>query len=214
MPSDALPVVTTVPEGVSREAEVLGVVLAAGESHRFGDRNKLLATVDGEPLVRQAVRTLLHSAVDEVVVVVGHEADRVVAALDGLDVTIRENDRHAEGQSTSVRDAALAARERGVDALLVALGDMPFVDSATVDVLLDAYGAALGDAIAAAYEGNRGNPVLFDACFFDELASVDGDVGGKHILRHADGSVAIATGDPGVVHDIDRPRDLPDRSGP
>lgn len=214
MPRDALPVVTDVPEDVTREGRVLGAVLAAGKSRRFGGQNKLLATVAGEPLVRHAVRTLVESGVEEVIVVVGHEADRVAAALDGLDVTIRENERHADGQSTSVREAARAARERGADALLVALGDMPRVDSATVDTLLDAYAADVGDAIAAAYEGKRGNPVLFDARFFDDLAGVEGDVGGKHILRHAERSVAVATGDPGVVRDVDRPGDLPDRSGP
>jgi molybdenum cofactor cytidylyltransferase len=191
-------------------ASVRGVLLAAGTSSRYGEANKLLQTVDGMPLVRYAAETLLGSAVNGVTVVVGHEADRVRAAVDDLAVAIRTNDDYTEGQSTSVRVGIGDAAERGADAALVALGDMPWVTVETVDCLVEAYRRGVSDIIVAAHEGKRGNPVLFDGRYFDRLTDVDGDVGGRHLLLNSGEAVAIETGDSGVVRDVDRQTDLPE----
>lgn len=189
-------------------ASVRGVLLAAGTSSRFGAANKLLQTVEGKPLVRHAAETVVGSNLDGVTVVVGHEADRVRTALDGLAVTVRENEDYATGQSTSVRVGINDAVGRGADAALVALGDMPWVSVGSVDSLVDAYRRGVSDLVVAACDGQRGNPVLFDSRFFDALAGVNGDVGGRGILFEADTTVAVETGDPGVLRDIDRPSDL------
>ena len=197
-------------------SRVAGVLLAAGASTRFGDRNKLLATQGGDPLVRRAARTLLDASLDPVVAVVGHEADRVADALDGLDVTVVVNDEYETGQASSLRAGIGglldAEREgdpdRGVDAAVIALGDMPFVDPETVASLVDAYEAGVGDALAAAYDGVRGNPVLFDRRFFDDLVDVSGDIGGREILLKSGESACVAVSDPGVRRDVDEPSDL------
>jgi molybdenum cofactor cytidylyltransferase len=201
-----LPVVAPPFDGVARpDARVAGVLLAAGTSTRFGDRNKLLATRGGDPLVRRAARTLVAAPVDPVVVVVGHEADRVAAALDGLGVELVHNDDYGTGQASSVRTGVAAVADRA-DAVVVALGDMPAVSPTTVETLVDAYAAGVGDALATAYEGRRGNPVLFDRRFFDALADVTGDVGGRGLLLEH--GTLIETADPGVRRDVDEPADL------
>ena len=79
------------------DASVHGVLLAAGTSSRYGDANKLLASLDGTPMVRHAASALVESAVDGVTVVVGHDHERVAAAVEGLDVTVRRNEAYAEG---------------------------------------------------------------------------------------------------------------------
>lgn len=186
-------------------ARVEGILLAAGTSDRYGDRNKLLATHDGDPLVRHAVRTLATGPVETVTVVVGHDAGRVADAVADFDVEVVHNDAYATGQASSVRTGVRAVRD-GADAVVVALGDMPFVVPATVSTLVDAYAAGVGDALAAAYEGRRGNPVLFDRRFFDALVDVTGDVGGRRILLEH--GRLIETGDPGVRRDVDEPTDL------
>lgn len=191
-----------------RDATVAGVLLAAGTSSRYGEANKLLADYEGEPLVRHAARPLLESGVSPVVAVVGHESDRVRAALDGLSLTVVGNPEYGRGQATSVRRGIEALREHAPDAAVFALGDMPAVSPETVDTLVDAYRAGAGKALAAAYEGERGNPVLFDAAFFDALADVTGDVGGREILLTDDRAALVETGDPGVRRDVDRPGDL------
>lgn len=193
-----------------RNGTIAGVLLAAGTSSRYGESNKLLVDLDGEPLVRHVARALLESSVSPVVVVLGHEADRVRDALAGLDVEFVENPDYREGQATSVRRGieALRARKETPDAAVFALGDMPAVSAETVDLLVRAYRAGAGEALAAAHEGERGNPVLFDSRFFDALADVSGDVGGRQILLTSDRSALIETGDPGVVRDVDRPADV------
>lgn len=207
-PTDGdLPVVAPPFEPADRpETRVAGVLLAAGTSARFGERNKLLAAVDGEPLVCRAARTLADAGLDSLVVVVGHEADRVRAALDGLGFAVVENPDYAAGQSTSVR-AAVESLD-AVDAAVFALGDMPAVAPETVRLLVAAHRAGRGSALAAAHEGARGNPVLFDARHFPALAGVDGDVGGRDILRSGSDSALVETGDPGVRRDVDTQSDL------
>lgn len=216
----------SIPEAPPDAGRVAGVLLAAGASARFGDRNKLLAAVDGEPIVRRAARTLVAARVDPVVAVLGHEADRVAAALDDLPIRTVRNEAYRSGQASSVRAGIEAVRapdegtgadarnDRGVgaapavDAAVIALGDMPSVDPGTVDALADAYDAGAGDALAAAHDGIRGNPVLFDRRHFDALAAVEGDVGGRRILLDGDGSALVNVDDPGVLRDVDERSDL------
>lgn len=193
----------------TREGPVVGVLLAAGASERFGEPNKLLADVEGEPMVRRAARCLTDSDVDDVVAVVGYEADRVRAALDGLALEVVVNPDYAEGQASSVRVGVRAARRAGAAAVCFALGDMPWVQPGTVDALVAAYRAGAGDSLAAAVGGERGNPTLFDARHFDALAAVAGDVGGRDVLLADEKSVLVKTGDPGVRRDVDAPDDLP-----
>ncbi|MXR52817.1 NTP transferase domain-containing protein [Halovenus sp. WSH3] len=207
-----LPVVEP-PAGVEnpvREGPVAGVLLAAGTSSRFGEANKLLAEVDGEPLVSHAARTLAAAAVDPVVVVVGADGDSVTDALDGFDTVTVENPDYEEGQATSVRAGVRAVRARVPDAAaaVFALGDMPAVRPESVDALVAAYRDGAGTALAAADGGQRGNPVLFDAQHFDALAAVDGDVGGREILLEDERSALVETGDAGVRRDIDTEADL------
>ncbi|MDS0477819.1 nucleotidyltransferase family protein [Natrinema sp. 1APR25-10V2] len=189
---------------------VAGIVLAAGTSSRFGAENKLLTTVEGEPIVRHAAQTLVESVVDPVVVVLGHEAERVRDALAGLPVETVVNEDYDDGQASSLRTGIEAVQRRNdePEATVVALGDMPFVSPETVDALVVAYAADAGDAIAAALEGVRGYPVLFDERFFEPLTAVDGDVGGREILLESDASVLVDVDDSGVRRDVDVPSDV------
>jgi molybdenum cofactor cytidylyltransferase len=85
---------------------------------------------------------------------------------------------------------------------------MPDVAPATVETLVAAYAAGVGAALAAAFEGERGNPVLFDRRFFDALTDVTGDVGGRQLLLESDESALVAVADSGVRRDVDIPEDL------
>lgn len=197
------------PQTVERpSASVRGVLLAAGTSSRYGGANKLLQTIDGRPMVRHVAETSDRSDLDGVTVVVGHEADRVRSALGDLPVAVRLNDDYIAGQSTSVRVGIDDAADRGADAALVALGDMPWVTVETVDTLVEAYRRGVSDLLVAACEGSRGNPVLFDKRFFAALTDVSGDIGGRELIFQADTAVAVETGDDGVLRDVDQPDDL------
>lgn len=192
----------------TRDPAVAGVVLAAGTSSRFDGANKLLADVDGQPIVRHAVRSLTAAdvALDPLVAVVGHEADAVAAALDGSGVEIVENPDYEAGQATSVRAGLEAAGD--VDAALFALGDMPFVRPRSVEGLVRAYRAGVAEALAVSYAGDRGNPVLFGRRHFGALSAVEGDTGGRDVLLDSEEGTLVETGDPGVLVDVDEPADL------
>lgn len=188
------------------DSHVLGVLLAAGDSSRYGATNKLLDAVDGEPIVRHALDALVAGGVDDVLAIVGFEADRVADALG--DVAVVRNDDWQDGIGTSVALGAREAAASDADAVVFALGDMPWVDPASVAALLDAYDAGIGGALAAAYRGQRGNPVLFDRSHFDALAALAGQRGGAAVFADADGAALVETGDPGVCRDVDEPADL------
>lgn len=209
--NDSLPVIQ--PPDASRgrspvERHVHGVVLAAGTSSRYGAENKLLSSYEGEPLVRHAVETVVEADVDDVTVVLGHDAPQVAATVEEFDdVSVRANPDYEQGLATSVRAGVRGARDADADAVLVALGDMPAVSCRTVDNLVAVLRQGLASAAAAAYEGTRGNPVVFDRRYFDALERLDGDEGGRSVLLASDDAVAVETGDQGVVFDVDRPED-------
>ncbi|MFQ3284015.1 MAG: molybdenum cofactor cytidylyltransferase [Natronomonas sp.] len=193
---------------MSSSDKIVGaVLLAAGQSERFGPENKLLAAVDCRSVVRNAARTLLAAPLDERVAVVGHDAAAVREALpEGF--TIRYNDRHREGQHTSVRAGTAAARKAGWDGALFALGDMPAVDPTTVDALLKSFTDEPGSIVVPTESGSRGNPVLFGASHFDALAEVTGDRGGRALIAACPDVVRVPVDDTGIHRDVDRPEDL------
>ncbi|MFC4405557.1 nucleotidyltransferase family protein [Haloarchaeobius iranensis] len=185
---------------------VVGVLLAAGTASRFGDGQKLLAELDGEPLVHHAARTLLDANVDGIVAVLGDRRERVAAALpEGVETV--HNPDYAEGQATTVARGVRAAADRGADAAVIALGDMPCVDAGTVAALVDAFRGTGSDIVVPTAEGRRGNPVLFGAAHFDTLQSVSGDRGGRALFdSYPVERVAVA--DPGIHLDVDTEDDM------
>ena len=188
------------------DVPVAAVLLAAGRGTRFGSDPKLLANLDGKPLVRHAVEAALASNARPIVVVLGAHAGAVRAALHGLDLAFADNAAFAAGLSTSLR-AGLAALPAGTAAAVILLADMPRVTPAQIDRLASAYRAAGRplSAIVPVVEGRRGNPVLLDrAVLCDALAALTGDHGAGPLLKgRAD--VLEVPGEPGTALDVDTP---------
>ena len=194
----------------SPRREVAVVVLAAGQSRRMGRRNKLLEVVDGEPMVRHAVRAAASAAGGRpVVVVTGHEREAVEAALSGYDVAFAHNPDYGAGLSTSLARGVAALRP-GVEGAIVCLGDMPGVRAEHLERLRDAFDPGAGAAICiATRRGKRGNPVLFASRFFPEMCDVEGDVGARHLVgAYAELVREVEMPDDGVLLDIDSPSAL------
>jgi molybdenum cofactor cytidylyltransferase len=188
---------------------IAAVVLAAGRSSRMGAANKLLADVDGVPMVRRVVDAATASAAKPVVVVTGNEQGRVQAALRGCRVTFVHNQNFAEGMSTSLR-AGLGALPDKIDGAVICLGDMPLLTASVLDRLIAAFNPVEGRAICVpTWNGKRGNPVLWDRRFFPEMAELAGDVGAKHLIgQHADLAAEVAMPDDSILTDIDTPEAL------
>jgi molybdenum cofactor cytidylyltransferase len=178
------------------------IVLAAGQSRRMG-ANKLLIPVAGVPMVVRAVDALLATPARPVLVVVGHQAAEVRAALAGRPVTFVDNPDYAEGLSTSLRAGVAALGD--VDGVIVGLGDMPWVRAEHVRALLAAFDPAGGRSICVpVHEGKRGNPVLLGARHFPAVHRLRGDVGARALIeQHADEVCAVPVADGGVTLDVD-----------
>ena len=189
-----------------RAPRIAVMVLAAGRSTRMGSANKLLAEVDGAPMVRHAVRTACASQGGPVIVVTGHEAEAVADALHGESIELVHNPDFAEGLSTSLR-RGLAALPEEADGVLVCLGDMPGVDAGVLDRLIAAFSPLEGRAICLpTWKGKRGNPVLLGRRFFPEIQALTGDVGAKPLVADYPELVAeVPMPDDAVLTDIDTP---------
>ncbi len=192
-----------------REKRVACIVLAAGRSSRMGPRNKLTEELAGRPIVRRAVEAALASRCRPVVVVTGHQAEAVAAALEGLEVGIVHNPDFAAGMSTSLK-AGLAALPDRLDGAIVALGDMPEIGPAHLDRMISAFEPKEGRSIIVpVFEGRRGNPVLWGAELFPAMAALSGDVGARQVVAdNADCVVELDLQTPAVLVDVDTPEAL------
>jgi len=187
-------------------SQVAAILLAAGESRRWGAGNKLLAPIGGTPMIRRAAQSVLASRVRPVIVVTGHQAEAIEAVLADLAVTFRHAPDFATGLSASLK-AGLAALPEHCEAALVCLGDMPFIQPETFDLLADAFDPGLGwTALIPTFEGRRGNPVLIDRRLFPEISRLSGDQGARGILASIPERVReVAVEDSGILRDLDTP---------
>jgi len=182
------------------------IVLAAGASTRMGWQKLTLPMPDGRALVRVAVEQVLAAGLDDVVVVLGRDADAVDAALSGLPVRTVVNPRYAEGQSTSLR-VGLDALRPGTAAAVVALGDQPLPDPDVIRRLVTAFRATGRPIAVPVYRNGRGNPVLFGSALFGELRAVTGDEGGRGVIARDPTRVAEVPVDAPMPADVDTPAD-------
>lgn len=192
--------------------KVDAVVLAAGLSSRMGGPSKMLALLDGKPLAAHVVDAVLASRARRAIVVLGHQAELVKAALakhPAAAVTFVTAADYAQGLSRSLK-AGIRAVSPDADGVLICLGDMPFVAAQHIDRLIAAFSPADGRAICVpTHEGRRGHPVLWARRYFDEILALDGDAGAKALFaRHVDALCEVAIDTPGVLTDIDTMDDL------
>jgi molybdenum cofactor cytidylyltransferase len=191
------------------------IVLAAGQSSRFRaaggpDLTKLVAKLDGKPIVRRVVEAALATKARPVVVVTGYARDSVEGAVAGLDVGLAFNPKFASGLASSL-NAGLAAMPRDAAGALVLLGDMPWIDPRLADTLIDAFLAREGAFAAVPLrEGRRGNPVLLGRGLFEAAMRLEGDEGARRLIGVLSSGelVEVEAPDMGVTFDVDTPDDL------
>ncbi|WP_245422349.1 nucleotidyltransferase family protein [Alsobacter soli] len=188
---------------------IAAIVLAAGSSTRMGGPNKLLLEHQGKALVRHAAEAACQSGASPVVVVTGHQADMVEAALAGLDVQVVRNPNFAQGLSTSLK-AGVTALPDSADGVVVALGDMPLVDYRLIRRMAAAFDAAPGCLAAVPlHEGEWHNPVVIARALFPAIEDLTGDAGAKKLLeKHRDQVIEVPVSDDAVALDVDTPEAL------
>jgi len=188
-----------------------GIILAAGESKRFGTSKQLLDW-NGKPFVRHIAETAMRAGLDPVVVVIGFDSERIASALMGLPVTITKNAFHAQGQSTSIKKG-VAALPADVGSAIFLLADQPQIPVEVIRALAEFHSQNLPAILAPlVLEEKRANPVLFDRVTFPDLHSLTGDTGGRAIFdKHK--VEYLPWHDDILLFDVDTPADYEQLKG-
>jgi molybdenum cofactor cytidylyltransferase len=191
------------------------VILAAGQSSRFragggGDPTKLVAKLDGKPIVRRVVEAGLAAKARPIVMVTGYARDSVEAAIAGLEIGVAFNPKFASGLASSL-SVGLSAMPRDILGALVLLGDMPWIEPRLVDALIDAFISREGVLAAVPVrQGRHGNPVLLGRGLFTAAMGLKGDEGARRLIGalNADELAEVQASGLGVTFDVDTAEDL------
>jgi len=185
------------------------IVLAAGKSTRMRGKNKLLTKIQGIPMIRRVVQTTLESKADEVIVVLGAEANKVRKVLADLPCRLIVNKKYAKGQSTSVK-TGLSEVSPMTRAVLILPGDVAMIDFPSINMVIEEYERGKHSIVIAAHKGASGHPILFDKQLFPEIENINEETFGlKAVVRRHEGEVSLVeTGSPNVLKDVDTPEDM------
>jgi molybdenum cofactor cytidylyltransferase len=192
---------------------ISAILLAAGESKRMG-RPKQLLTWQGRTLLRHTLEPLINSDADEIVLVLGHEADLIRKSLPALPIKIVINPDYNQGMASSLR-RGLLAMDPGSEAFLVLLADQPGIGSEIINTLISRFRQTdpKRGIVRPVYRGLPGHPVLIGVRYLQEALQLQGDVGARGILLNHPGDVLeIEVHQDAVLKDIDTPQDYQEYS--
>jgi molybdenum cofactor cytidylyltransferase len=186
------------------------IVLAAGRSSRMGRAKATLPAGDGHTFLSRIVQTFLAAGVDDVVVVVGHDADAIAStfARSGLPARFVVNQEYDRGQLSSLLAGLRIVDRPGVSGVLVTLVDVPLVSDATVRAVVDSFRRTHAPVVRPTSGDRHGHPMLIDRSLFPLLRAADPAAGAKPIVRaHATPAGDIPIEDEGAFTDVDTEED-------
>lgn len=188
------------------KSKVSALLLAAGFSSRMGS-NKLLLPLALMTMFEKSLNNLLDSQVREVIVVLGHEAEKIWPLVRGKPVHVVVNPDYALGMSSSLR-SGLRYVDNSSSKILVAMADQPFITSKYHNQLITASFNTEKGIIVPVYKGSRGNPVIFSLKYYNELSAIEGDVGGRLLLdRHPEDVLEVEIDSPCILLNLNTPEE-------
>ena len=198
MPSDRLS---------ERKGPVAGILLAAGTSSRMG-KNKMLFELNGESVLRGAVRRALAGGLSPLVVVLGHESDKAYKEIEDLPCQWALNPLYEEGINTSLKSGILTVKhEPRVAGAMVLLADMPFVTPEMIAAMIDRYRKSEAPLVISDYEGVNAPPMLYDRSLFNELLMMTGEGCGRQVVKRHKEEAEVLSWPATALADIDVPED-------
>ena len=178
------------------------IVLSAGESERMG-KPKLLLPLGESTILEQTIDNFLNSKVNDVIVVVGDRAEEMTSLIASRAVKVAVNPLYRQGMSTSIVTGLTLTSDK-TQAVMLALADQPFIDTQTINHLIEAFSTQNKGIAIPVYQGRRGHPVIFAIKYKEELLSLKGDIGGRQIIeQHPDDILEVAVNCEGINIDID-----------
>ena len=157
---------------------ISGIILASGFSKRM-EQEKLLLPVGGIALVERVIRAARASRLDDIILIYQKEEIQKIGRKYGIPAVY--NSRAAEGQSAAIKLGINAASPE-TDAFMFMVGDQPFLNPSTINILIDTFHQDPRSIIVPVYSGTRGNPVLFPAVMKELLLTLEGDRGGRVLI--------------------------------
>jgi len=181
---------------------ISAIVLAAGISKRMGKLKQLLA-FGKSTILEETLKNLLNSKVDEVVVVLGFQSEKIAQKIITLPVKQIKNPHYLRGMSSSIR-WGLTAINKKTDAILIALGDQPLILPDIFNKLIDEHCRNHAGITIPVYKGRRGHPLIFDIKFKEDFLELAGDIGGRDITsKYPDDILEVEIHSDSVIKDID-----------
>jgi len=187
---------------------ISAIVLAAGESKRMGQTKQLLDW-EGRTILQRVLENLSRSQVDEVILVLGHEAERIQQTLDTHKVKVVINRNYKEGMITSIQQGLINLDDK-VEAFFIVLADQPGLGPEVFDRLISEFRQASPQKsiILPTFRGRRGHPALFRAKYQKEALRIEGDVGFRQVLQeHPEEILTVEMDTDSILQDIDTPDD-------
>ena len=186
---------------------ISAVILAAGESKRMGKQNKLLLPVAGEALLVKLIKSVCDSDVGQVIVVIGHEAEKIRRKLNNFPLSFVYNPNFSEGMTTSIKSGVKEVSP-DCDGYMICLADMPFINTSEINKLIHAYAQNRIKEkrliVIPVYQGHRGNPVLFSTEFREDILEHKMEYGCKGvIMKNFESVKEIEMDDDSMLLDVD-----------
>ena len=186
---------------------IYGIILAAGEGKRMG-KVKLTLPLGDKQLIEWVLQAVKLTPLDKYFLVVRPEDKDIIKVGKAWGAEIVLNPDFRKGMSTSIKKALLKINTQEVEGFFLILGDQPLITSKIINKLIKSFSPGKGEIIVPYFKDKRGNPVLFDICWKDELMAVTGDVGGRVLIKeHPEKVKRVNISDEVILFDIDQEKD-------
>ncbi|HET9210340.1 MAG TPA: nucleotidyltransferase family protein [Thermoanaerobaculia bacterium] len=189
-----------------RQGPVAGILLAAGTSSRMG-KNKLLFELEGESVIRRAVRRALAGGLSPLIVVLGHESDKAWKEIEDLPCEWALNPLYEQGINSSLKAGIMGVRGLKAKAAMVLLADMPFVTSEMIAAMIARYRESTAPLVISDYDGVNAPPMLYDQSLFTELLLMEGEGCGRQVVRRHKAEAEVLPWPVSALQDLDVPED-------
>jgi len=194
--------------GFKMDKPIVAIILAAGDSKRFGSENKLLVEINGGAILKRVVQAVTGSSVDKTIVVTGEDHELIQSLLSGYDVEFVQNKNWLNGMGASLAVGVGAVKGDVYEGILVCLGDLPQLKRESINKIIDAFVENRGEKIIIPeHKGRRGHPVLFPINLHSELSQLKGKAGAKVIIQQTK-PLVIQSASSGIYRDVDLPSDI------
>ena len=186
---------------------ICGIILAAGEGKRMG-KVKLTLPLGDKQLIEWVLQAVKLAPLDKYFLVVRPEDKEMIKIGESWGAEIVLNPDFRRGMSTSIKKALLKIDTQKVEGFFLILGDQPLIASKIINKLIKSFSPGKAEIVVPYFKDKRGNPVLFDICWRDELMAVTGDVGGRVLIKaHPEKVKRVNISDETILFDIDQEED-------